>query len=169
MTTPSRRIVVADANVLINLMHVARLDMCARLRGYEFVVPDHVREEITEPAQRAALDDAVTRGVFRIEAITDLNTVALFAELTVHIGRGEAACLAIAVEKGWTLASDEKKRFRREAETRLGKDRLIGTAELFVLAIQAGLLAIDEADADKAVLEQRRFKMPFRSFRDLMK
>jgi predicted nucleic acid-binding protein len=169
VTTPPRRIVVADANVLINLMHVARLDMCARLRGYELVVPDHVREEVTEPAQRAALDDAVARGVFRIEAITDLNAVALFAELTVHVGRGEAACLAIAVKKGWTLASDEKRRFRREAETRLGKERIIRTADLFVLAIQAGLLTVKEADADKAMLERHRFKMPFGSFRDLVK
>ncbi len=169
MTTPPRRIVIADANVLINLIHVARLDMCARLRDYEFVVSDHVREEVTEPAQRAALDDAVARRVFRIEAITDLNAVALFAELTVHIGRGEAACLAIAVEKGWTLASDEKKRFRREAETRLGRERIIGTADLFVLAIHAGLLTVEEADADKEVLERHRFKMPFRSFRDLVK
>jgi hypothetical protein len=95
VTVPPRRIVVADANVLINLMHV--------------------------------------------------------------------------VEKGWTLASDEKGRFRREAETRLGKGHLIGTAELFVLAIQAGLLTVEESDADKAVLERCRFKMPFRSFGDLVK
>ena len=63
----------------------------ARLPGYGFVVPDHVREEITDANQRAALDDAVVRSVLRIEAITDLGAVTLFTELIAHIDRGEAA------------------------------------------------------------------------------
>jgi hypothetical protein len=73
VTTTPQIIVVTDANVLINLMHVARLDLCSRLPGYEFVVPDHVREEITDANQRMALDDAVLRSVVRIEAITNLS------------------------------------------------------------------------------------------------
>ena len=165
MTAPTC-IVVADACVLINLMHVARLDLCAGLPGIELVVPEHVREEIGR--QRATLDDAISRGILRIEAITDLNACAVFARLTERLGRGEAACLAIAVEKGWLVASDEKGRFRREAEERLGKERLLGTADLFLKALCAGLLSVEEADADKAVLETLRFKMAFASFRDLV-
>ena len=49
MTPGTSAIVVADANVLINLMHVARLDLCARIPGHDFVVPDHVREEFLDP------------------------------------------------------------------------------------------------------------------------
>lgn len=165
MTGPTC-IVVADACVLINLMHVARLDLCARLPGLELVVPEHVREEIIR--QRAALEDAISRGVLRLEAITDLTAFALFAQLTERLGRGEAACLTLAAERSWLLASDEKGRFRREAEERLGKDRILGTADLFLKAIHAGLMTIDEADADKKVLEARRFKMSFASFRDLI-
>jgi hypothetical protein len=37
-----------------------------------------------------------------------------------------------------------------------------------VLGIRAGLLTVEEADQDKAVLEQHRFKMAFESFRDLV-
>ena len=51
MTDSPSPIIVTDANVLINLLHVARLDLCARLPGLEFVVPDHVHEEITDSAQ----------------------------------------------------------------------------------------------------------------------
>ena len=65
-------------------MHAARLDLCSRLPGYEFVVPDHVREEITDANQRMALDDAVVRSVFRIEAITDLSAITRFTELIAH-------------------------------------------------------------------------------------
>lgn len=168
MTTPSHCIVVTDANILINLMHVARLDLCANLPDYGFVIPDHVREEIKNPSQRAALDDAIARDVFRVESITEIDTIALFDELIAHIKRGEAACLALAVEHGWTVASDEKRRFRREAENRIGRDRIIGTREIYLRAIGAGLLTIDEADADKTLLAGRRFKMEFESFAELM-
>lgn len=35
------------------------------------------------------------------------------------IGKGEAACLAIAIARGWTIASDERRRFGRLARERL--------------------------------------------------
>jgi predicted nucleic acid-binding protein len=165
--TATTCIVVADACVLINLMHVSRLDLCARIPGFEIVVPEQVREEVVR--QRATLDDAISRGVLRIEAITDLGAFVLFARLTERLGRGEAACLTLAVERGWLVASDEKGRFRREAEERLGKERLLGTADLFMKAIHAGQLSVEEADADKAVLETHRFKMEVATFRELIK
>lgn len=42
------------------------------------------------------------------------------------------------------------------------------TAGLFVLAIQAGLLSVEEADQAKVMLERHRFRMKFRSFRELV-
>jgi predicted nucleic acid-binding protein len=168
VTKSPRCIVVTDANVLINLIHVSRLDLCAKLPGYEFVVPDHVNEEISNLAHRKSLDAALERGIFQVESITDPDDIRLFADLTQRLGKGEAACLVLAVRHGWILASDEKRRFRREAESRIGEDRIIGTAELFVLAIRQGVLTVEEADADKAMLEVRRFRMPFTSFRELV-
>jgi len=55
VSTTLLRIVVTDANVLINLMHVSRLGLLAKIPNHEFVVPEHVREEITIPEQRATL------------------------------------------------------------------------------------------------------------------
>ena len=169
MTPPPNRVIVTDANVLINLVHVRRLDLCGSLPGHEFVIPDHVSVEVSRAPHRAVLDDAIARRVIRVEVITDLAAVGLFTDLTTHIGRGEAACLALANERGWSVASDEKRRFRREAERLIGSDRILGTADLFVLAIRGGLLSLEEADADKALLEQHRFKMSFASFRDVMR
>jgi hypothetical protein len=82
------RIVVTDANVLINLIHVGRLDVLGALEGCEFVVPADVREEITDLDQRAALEEAIGRSFFRIEHVTELETVALVAELRARLGRG---------------------------------------------------------------------------------
>lgn len=39
MSTPLLRIVVTDANVLINLMHVSRLGLLAKIPNHEFVDP----------------------------------------------------------------------------------------------------------------------------------
>ncbi len=168
MTTPRRRIVVTDANVLINLIHVVRWDLCAQLPGIEFVVPDHVRDEVTDRAQRSALDRAVAKGSLRIVSIADLADIASFGDLTIHLGRGEAACLVLAARNGWSIASDEKGRFRREALARIGKARIIGTAAIYILALNAGLLTIEQADSDKAILEETCFRMPFRSFREIL-
>jgi predicted nucleic acid-binding protein len=162
------RVVVTDANVLINLLHVARLDLLSKLPGHEFVVPDHVREEITNTDWRALLDAAVAHGRLKLAILTELDAITVFTELIVHIGRGEAACIAIAAKHGWCIASDEKRRFRREAVARIGAGRLLGTADIFVAAIGAGLLSVEEADADKLTLEERRFKMSFGSYRELV-
>jgi predicted nucleic acid-binding protein len=169
VSTPLLRIVVTDANVLINLMHVSRLGLLAEIPNHEFVVPEHVREEITHPEQRATLDAAVTVGWMKLEVIDDLGTITAFTELIAHIGRGEAACIALAAQNGWLIASDEKKRFLREATARLGLERVLTTVDVFVLAIKAELISIEDADADKIVLEGKRFSVSFNSYRELVK
>lgn len=117
-------VVVSDANVLINLMHAGRLDLLGSLPAFEFVVPDHVIAEITVPGQRQALHIALTRGALRQQSMTDPRELATYAGLRCIMGSGEAACLALAEARGWLIASDEKRRFRREVIARLGEGRL---------------------------------------------
>ncbi len=166
MTT---RVVVTDTCALINLIHVGRLPILGDLPGYEFVIPDHVYEEVTDPGQRQALDDALDHGKLKKEPLVDLGAIDLYAGLRATLGSGEAACLAMAVTAGWMIASDERRLFRREAVARLGEDRLLTTVRLYVLAIEAGLLSVEQADQDKDELERRRFKTGVSSFRELVK
>lgn len=161
-------VVVSDANVLINLMHAGRLDLLAALTPFEFIVPDHVIAEITVPAQRQMLEMAITRGTLRLESITEPRELAAYAELRGIMGSGEAACLAMAEARGWLIASDEKRRFRREVFARLGEGRLVTTAGLFIMAIRAGVISVEEADHAKEILQRHRFRLPFKSFRDLL-
>ena len=149
MTSPPISVVVTDANVLINFCHIGQLPLLGALTPYRFFVPGEVINEITEPAQQAKVAGA------------------LFGTLRDLMGRGEAACLALAVTKGWMIASDEKRRFRREVVERIGAARMVGTASLLRQAISIGRVSVAEADGFKAVLEARRFVMPFASFGDL--
>jgi predicted nucleic acid-binding protein len=162
------RVVVTDANVLISLMHAGRLDLLGALTAFEFVVPDHVVAEITVPAQRQALEIALTRSALSKQSITDPRELATYAGLRRIMGSGEAACLAMAEARGWVIASDEKRRFRREVIARLGEGRLVTMAGLFVIAIRAGAISVEEADQVKELLQRHRFRMTFRSFRELV-
>ncbi|MBI4526985.1 MAG: hypothetical protein HY695_24585 [Deltaproteobacteria bacterium] len=159
---------VLDANFLINLIHAARLDLLAGVGSFRFVVPDEVVAEITEASQQHQLRDALNRGYVHQESITDPAELANYAQLRGLMGKGEAACLALAESRGWVLVSDEKGRFRREVISRLGSGRLLTTAGFFITAIRVGIMSIEEADEAKKLLEQHRFRMKFRSFREVI-
>lgn len=153
MSTPPRHIVVTDANVLVNLMRASQLGLLAKIPNYEFAVPDHAREEITIPKQRTQLDHAVFEGWLKVAGVNDPGAITVFTELIAHLGRGEAACIAIAATRGWLIASDEKKRFLHEATARVGGGCVITNADIFALAGKAGLLT---ANADKVTLKADR-------------
>jgi len=160
--------VVTDANVLINLIHVNALGLLGSLDGYEFIVVEEVIAEITIAEQAAALAAAFTNDWAKRETLEDLQSLNLFAELSAVMGKGEAASLALAITKRFDIACDEKRVFRREAVKRLGEHRILTTPGIFVLAIRAGVITIEQADEAKASLAQKRFEMSFTSFRDVV-
>ena len=118
------RIVVTDANILINLIHAGELRLLSRLDDYEFTVIDQVEAEIVRPEQAAVLRQAIEAGWLRRERVATIDGLAIFADLVRIMGRGEAVCLALAETQGSYIASDEKGPFRREALARLGQGRI---------------------------------------------
>lgn len=132
------------------------------------MVPDAVLAEVTLTDQQTQVTAALSAGTISLCQTTTMPELTLYAELRSVMGSGEAACLAIAVSNGWSVASDEKKRFRREVLTRLGPTQLLTTQEIYVLAIRAGVLTVSEADGDKAALAERRFVMKFGSFAEIL-
>jgi len=168
MEGASARVVAVDASVLINLIHGNQLPLLGALRGFAFVVPQQAVEEITHPEQAALLTQALDQGHLRRESRTDPAELAAYAELRKVVGKGEAACLAMAQTRGWLVACDERGRFLREVRDRLGAGRVLNTPGLILLAIRRGIMTVAEADSLKALLETRRFKMRFGSFGDLL-
>lgn len=162
----SKRIVVSDANVLINLLHIDRLDLIVELEGYEFLIPENVNAEITRDRER--LDEFIQAGWLTVITLNTVPALELYADLVQRMGKGEAACLALAEVNGWLISSDEKKAFLREVEKRLAPGSLITTPGLMLLGIRANLMTLEEADVAKALLEVRKFRMSFGSFRELL-
>ncbi len=161
-------VVVTDANVLINLFHIEQLPLLGALQGHRFLVPEEVVGEVLDPGQREAVIAAIAAGHLEQVLVDTMEALALFAELRDVMGRGEAACLALAATMACHIASDEKKRFRRRAVDLIGDGRILRTESLLLEAIRQGGLTVEQADGFKAVLEANRYSMSFASFADLL-
>lgn len=157
-------VVVTDANVIINFIHIGQLKLLTRLSRLRFVVPEHVVAEVYEPAQAAELRDFIKGGGLKRVRITEPAELERYAELSETLGKGESACLALAESRGWSLASDERRKFRRTVVDKIGEESLLTTPDLIVRAIREGLVTVTKADRWKATLEKKRFKMWFASF-----
>lgn len=161
-------IVVTDTSVLINLAHTGHLWLLGSTPGYRFLVPEEVFAEVQDPAQKDMVDSAISDGFLERTTIRTAEELAVYADLTLILGSGESACLALASNRGWLIACDERRVFLREARARIGEHRLINTPGLYVLWIRCQLISVEEADEAKAVLETHRFRMRFGSFQELV-
>ncbi len=91
MSTPILRIVVTDANLLINLMHVSRLGLLAKIPNHDpSTYARSPRSQSDGPRSMLRSGD----GWLKVEVISDLGAMTMFTELIAHVGRGEAACIA---------------------------------------------------------------------------
>lgn len=161
-------VVITDTSVLINLAHTGHLFLLGQTAGYRFFVPEEVIAEVQDPGQQKLLSSAIANGFLARAVIDTTEELTLYAELNRILGSGESACLALATLRGWCLACDERRVFLREARTRIGEPRLINTPGLYLLWIRLGLLSVADADLARQMLEARRFRMTFGSFRDLI-
>jgi len=137
MASGDETVLVADAPILVRLLERAELRECGQLPAHHLVLVDQVRAEVEPPSLRAKLDLAVTQGQLLPAAISSLAALAHFARLARRLGRGEAACLALAAARGWHVLSADRRRFRREVERELGRSRLVSWADLQALLATA--------------------------------
>jgi predicted nucleic acid-binding protein len=158
---------VADAGVLINLIHVDALQLLRDWRVLSLSSSSMSSRRLPRPDQAAALAHAMQQGWIRRESLDRPDGLEAFADLLRVIDRGEAASLAWAVIEGAAIACDDR-RACREATARLGVGNILTTPGLLLVAIRDGLLTVEEADEMKTTLEARRFTMAFRSFQELV-
>jgi predicted nucleic acid-binding protein len=161
-------VVVTDANVIINLFHIGQLPLFGALHPYRFRVPAEVVAEILDPTQQAAVTACIEAGHLEEVVVDTVDALSLFADLRDVMGRGEAACLALAKTGGFHIASDEKKRFRRRAIELIGESRILRTESLLLEAIRRKQISVQDADGYKAILAANSYALSFNSFADLL-
>ena len=64
--------------------------------------------------------------------------------------------LALAVHNESAIASDDQKAFRQEASARLGPSRILTTRGLYAVAVRAGVLSGDVAEAEMQTIASLR-------------
>ena len=160
--------ICTDACVLINLAHVSRLDLLGQMRDMVFHVPGEVKHEVTEPDQVKKVEAAIKDGTLRELKIVALEELKLLADYVEKFGKGESACLAVAIQRRWIIATDETKDRRLSREIAAKGIKVINTPGILLKAIRSEMLSVEAADLIKAELEARRFKMSFNSFRELI-
>lgn len=160
--------ICTDTCVLINLAHVSRLGLLAEMSDMVFHVPQEVVNEVSEPGQARKVEAAMESGALRTLKITDMEELGLLADYVEKFGKGESACLAVAIHRRWIMATDETKDKRLSREIAARGIRLINTPGILLKAIGQGLLSVQAADEIKAELERNRFKMNFKSFQELV-
>jgi predicted nucleic acid-binding protein len=158
------KVVITDTNVLINFMHIGQVALLGELPAYKVGLPTEVLHELTDIRQRTCIDAAIEADKIHLVVVEAIDAVALFGDLRDLMGRGEAACLALAATSGCYLASDEKKRFRSTAIELIGEERILRTEDLLLEAIRCDRITVAQADEYKAILVRNRYAMPFASF-----
>lgn len=160
--------VCTDSCVLINFVHVSRLDLLGQMGDLVFHVPAEVIAEISEPTQAKKLGAAIKDGTLHALKIVDVEELRLMAEYAAMFGKGESACLAVGVQRRWIIATDETKDRRLRREIAASGIKVINTPGILLKSIRQGNLSVEAADLIKAELEARKFKMSFNSFRELV-
>ena len=140
-----QRVVIADASVLINLIHASELRLLRELTAFEFVVTDHVVAEICVPEQARGLEEELERGGIRTVPLEGMALLDELAGLIERMGRGEAACLALAHANGWIVpARPPLGRARRTARASRPAGRKRGDPERSRSLCRAGRGSPDE-------------------------
>jgi predicted nucleic acid-binding protein len=160
--------VCTDACVLINLARVSRLDLLGQIQDMVFHAPQEVLNEVTGPGQITKVNEAIESGVLHRLTIVAVEELESMVEYVEQFGKGESACLAVAIHRHWVVATDETKDRRLSREIASKGIKLINTPGILLKAIRRGSLSVQAADLIKAELEENRFKMSFKSFRELV-
>lgn len=167
-------IVVADTSVLINFLRIDRMDLIGA-HPATFIATDHVAGEIadTYSEQQSRYASAIKSAQLVEERIADPAEVEIFLRLATRgrLGPGERAAIAVAINRGCSLAIDDARAIRKAveeaalAETTL---TILRTQDVMVELIRQGTIALNDADAillDWAT--NHRFKLKVTSFREL--
>lgn len=141
--------IIFDTNVLSNFSLAGRLDLLKSLYPGSACCAGAVVTEILHGVQcghagLCAVSDSITQNWPRIEDPATSAERQLFALLSISLGAGESACIALAAQRGYILACDD--RLARSEAARLWV-KLTGTVGILIKAVRVEAIELKEANA----------------------
>jgi predicted nucleic acid-binding protein len=162
-------LIVADTSVLLNFLKIGREQLLTQLPE-PVAVTNHVREELTVPAQRERLAALTSTNQIREIILDSLPELQMFARLmkSGRLGSGECSALTHGLLHKSTVALDDSRAIK-EARKIDASLRILQTQDIVVRLIKAGQLTIQEADAIKQEwAKMHRFALSFSSFQEIL-
>jgi len=160
--------IVVNATVLSNLARVDRLGILKELYG-KIAIPIQVYEEILKGINDGyyflkTVDKMVDEEWTVFEAPTSKKGRKYFKDLLYSIGYGEAAGIVLAKERGLLFFSDDKKARQVAKQEGLSVSGTLGTLKL---AVEEGMIAIEEADEVLGEMIRGGYRSPIQSIKEL--
>ena len=160
--------IVVNATILSNLARVDRLGILKELYG-KIVIPIQVYEEILQGINEGyyfleKIDTIAEEGWTVFEAPTSKKGRNSLKKLLFSVGYGEAAGIAVAKEQGLLFFSDDKK--ARQVAKQEGV-LVSGTLGTLKLAIEEGMISIEEADKVLGEMIRGGYRSPIQSMKEL--
>jgi predicted nucleic acid-binding protein len=152
---------VADTTVLNNFAQVQRPDLL-RQSYSSLATPPQVLDEL-EAGVRLGYVPSVDWSWLRVVQLTPALEVRL-KELGSTIGRGEAACLAVAEGGGWFVLTDDGDARRLARSLGIPATGTLGTLDRLV---QKGIVTLEEGDHLLGQMISRGYRSPVRSLQEL--
>jgi predicted nucleic acid-binding protein len=153
-----------DSSVLINFCAVRRVDvLVAACRPPRYVLAD-VLEEL-EPDCRQQVDELLARNDLALATLEGSDELERWATYTLRLDAGEAATLAAAAARRWSIAVDERAA-RRIAAHDLGADRITGTVGILRAAVAQDHITIVEGDGLLQLMVEDGYWSPVQSLRE---
>jgi predicted nucleic acid-binding protein len=124
------RQVAVDTDVIINLYQADRFEVFETISDSRFNVTDEVRSEVVIAEQRDRVLTAINDGILHCVTLdaTELETYVLLR--TFKEGAGECSCLAIAKNRQWHVATDERRDLLPMIKRTVGRNRILRSKDL---------------------------------------
>jgi len=165
--------IISNTTVLSNFASIGQLDVLHRL--YQILhIPTEVYEEISAGLEEGYLfcQDIIPvihpffeAGWLHL-AVMETDELRRFGELPPRLHKGEAACLAIAEHRHWTLLTDDSA--AREEAVRRGI-RLSGSIGCLVLAVERRLATLEQANDWLSEMIRLEYRSPVTDITPLLK
>lgn len=130
--------VLLDTCTLINLLATGEVEAILRSMDSDFVICSAVLQESiylrsdddADPPDPIDLGPLIESGALTVCSLESEEEELLYIDYASQLDDGEAMSIAIAIERVYTLATDERKARRLFLEAAGNTDRLLSTAEL---------------------------------------
>jgi len=151
--------IVLDACSIINLLNGEVLQKVVSIQGINFYVGEYLYdEEILDVPQKLKVQSLIVNNFISI--IESSVSVSQFKALkdTYELGDGETECIAICLNTGYNIATDDKKA-RESAHTELG-DKVVGSLFLLRESVRTGMLSCDDAKTSFQLMKHKGGFLP---------